>query len=248
MNEEFITGKIELAIDGEPIKLEMTVPKNKVKLRKMLPVFQRMALSVVDIGVEKIKFEGKEVSCKKGCGACCKQLVPVSEAEAFQIAELVEKMPEPRRSQIKEKFQKACEHFASINWFSRLDKISTFTKTEAESLGIEYFEQNIDCPFLEDASCSIHQDRPLICREYLVTTPAENCENPTSDTIERVKMLFSTSDIVRQMEDNPKPINFVPLVMALAWSKQSPFEQTEKTGQDWMADFFTRLTKKEIPQ
>jgi Fe-S-cluster containining protein len=34
------------------------------------------------------------------------------------------------------------------------------------------------CPFLEDESCSIHPDRPLVCREYLVTSPAELCAGP----------------------------------------------------------------------
>ena len=38
-------------------------------------------------------------------------------------------------------------------------------------LGREYFQLGIPCPFLEEESCSIYHDRPITCREYLVTSP-----------------------------------------------------------------------------
>jgi Fe-S-cluster containining protein len=244
MNEEFVIGKVEIAIEGEPLSFEMSVPKNKVKLSRMLPIFQQMTHSIVDIGVQKIESEGKEISCKKGCGACCNQLVPISEAEAFQIGELVAEMPEPRQSQIKQKFADACQHFNEIGWFKKVDKNNELNDDERRQLVLDYFAESILCPFLEDESCSIHQNRPLVCREYLVTSPAELCAKPTAEKIDRVKILFSVSEHFRKLEDNPKTISFLPLILALNWAENSPFERLEKTGQDWMADFFGRLTKK----
>jgi hypothetical protein len=35
---------------------------------------------------------------------------------------------------------------------------------------VRYFLQGVACPFLEAESCGIHPDRPLACREYLVTS------------------------------------------------------------------------------
>lgn len=41
---------------------------------------------------------GRVVSCRKGCGACCRQLVPLAWSEAYQPGELVNALPEPRRT------------------------------------------------------------------------------------------------------------------------------------------------------
>ena len=54
----------------------------------------------------------------------------------------------------------------------------TGTAEERTELAYEYFKHGIACPFLEDESCSIHPDRPMACREYLVSSPAENCRAP----------------------------------------------------------------------
>ena len=43
---------------------------------------------------------GEAISCKAGCGACCRQLVPVSETEAHHLRDVVEAMPEPRRAAV----------------------------------------------------------------------------------------------------------------------------------------------------
>ena len=69
-----------------------------------------------------VEAKGREISCKKGCGACCSQPVPVAEIEAYQIAELVENLPEPRRTEVKERFDKAFAHFAEIGWFEKLSE------------------------------------------------------------------------------------------------------------------------------
>src|SRR4051794_36064784 len=82
-NQEWTTGTIQFSLYGEPVEMGLTVPSKPVTLRRMLPIFQQMTESFLEVGVNKIKSEGKEISCTKGCGACCRQLVPVSEAETL---------------------------------------------------------------------------------------------------------------------------------------------------------------------
>lgn len=41
-------------------------------------------------------------------------------------------------------------------------------------------------PFLEDDACSIHPHRPSVCREYLVTSPAEHCAELGRKLVKRV--------------------------------------------------------------
>ncbi|NNE66502.1 MAG: YkgJ family cysteine cluster protein [Pyrinomonadaceae bacterium] len=249
--KEWVTGKVSLTIGGKPINMEMTVPKDPVTVRRMLPVFRQLTNSFVGIGVGAAEADGKEISCKAGCGACCRQPVPLAETEVFELAELVENMPEPRRTEIKERFDKAFEHFASKGWFEKLDGVASMDKSVRHEIAIEYFSEQIACPFLEDESCSIHENRPVACREYLVTSPAEHCSSPTADTIEMVPILAKPSVAlcrITQSTTKGTSVRFVPLITALEIARNYEEDQTEKSGEEWMADFFTELTHQEIPR
>lgn len=247
---EWVTGKVSVTIGGHPLSMELTVPAKPVKVRKMLPLFRMMTGSFVEIGVEGAKAADREISCKAGCGACCRQPVPLAEAEIYELAELVENMPEPRRKIVKERFTKAFEHYAKIGWFERLDKVADMAKEVRHKIAMEYFEEKIPCPFLEDESCSIHKDRPLACREYLVTSPAANCSNPTADTIDMVDLPIKPSSAlcsITQSKTQGSTVKFIPLIAALEISRQLDESDIEKTGEQWMADFFGELTHDKIP-
>ncbi len=257
-NDEWVSGKVGLTIAGVPLELEMTVPAKPVKAHRMLPVFQKMANAFVDVSVQALETEGKKISCKAGCGACCRQPVPISETEVYQIAELVESMPEPRRSEIKKKFADGVEHFKNIGWFDRLNEHFVGGKpTEAQEgfkraidVVLEYFYEGVACPFLENESCSIHQDRPVACREYLVTSPAENCAKPTAQTVKVVDLLIKPSRTVRWLGSSGKlsSAGFLTLIRALELAGSTPESFVEKSGERWMADFFGHLAETNIPK
>ncbi len=157
--DEWVTGQIKLLVDGTLFEMQLTVQANPVKPQRMLPVFQQITNLYVEIGVAATKSEGKSVSCKKGCGACCRHFVAVLEVEAYEIAELVEKMPEPQRSVVKERFDKALAHFTEIGWIERFENCAEYTDENTLKVLSDYFREGIPCPFLVDESCSIHNDR-----------------------------------------------------------------------------------------
>ena len=250
-NDEWVTGNIRISVGGEPLELQMTVPAKPVKAERMLPIFRQMTTSFVGIAEGNVESVGDKISCQKGCGACCRQAVPLAEIETYKIAELVESLPEPRQTEIKNRFDAAWHHFADIGWFERLDKCQNLSPEEREKVILEYFYEGVACPFLEDESCSIHEARPLVCREYLVTSPPENCANPSAEKIRMVEIPVKPSQTVRRITNSNKlsqAVNFVPLVLALEWAKRNADDFPEKTGEQWMADFFTNLTKSEIPK
>jgi hypothetical protein len=119
--EEFVTGNIKFSLYGEPVEMNMSVPAKPVKPTRMLPIFQAMTNEFLDIGINASLSKGETVSCTKGCGACCKQPVPISEIEAYQLNELVENMPEPKRSEVKERFAFATKKLHEIDWFNRME-------------------------------------------------------------------------------------------------------------------------------
>lgn len=256
-NDSWVTGNFVLRINGEPVEMQMTVPAFPIKPHRMLPVFQQMSSAVVDSCVRATEAEGKEISCKAGCGACCRQAVPISEVEAYQLAELVEAMPEPRRSIVKQRFADALAHFTEIDWFSQLidlkDMASSgdpdFSPDDYERVVTGYMHEGFACPFLEDESCSIHPDRPLVCREYLVTSPAENCKAPTADSIKKVPIFMRPSKALLNLgrTKNMDGISSLMMIEALDFVARNGENFEEKTGQEWTADFFNALTKKDIP-
>ena len=255
-NGDWVTGNITLRINGEPVAMEMTVPAFPVKPHRMLPVLQQMSNAVVDSCVRAVEAEGKEISCKAGCGACCRQAVPISEIEAYQIAELVEAMPEPRRAEIKKRFADALARFTEIDWFDGLvdlkDMASAgdpdFSPEKFERVINDYIREDVPCPFLEDESCSIHPDRPLVCREYMVTSPAENCISPTDESIEKVPIFMRPSKAILRLgrTKNMDGISSLMLVEALDFTSRNAEIFEEKDGQTWARDFFDALTKKTV--
>lgn len=252
MTQDWVTGNIVLRINGEPVEMQMTVPATPVKPHRMLPIFQQMSSAVVDLCVDAAISAGKEISCKAGCGACCRQAVPISEVEAYQIAELVDAMPEPRQSEVRRRFAVALDHFNSIRWFDELIDLKDmawegkpgFSPKKYDEVITKYMKQGIACPFLEDESCSIHPDRPLVCREYLVTSPAEFCSEPTAETIEKVPIFLRPSNAILKYAKSANSENISSLMMieALDFVERHPESFDEKSGPDWAAEFFGHLT------
>ncbi|MCC6539421.1 MAG: YkgJ family cysteine cluster protein, partial [Bryobacterales bacterium] len=74
-----------------------------------------------------------------------------------------------------------------------------------------FFALGIACPFLENESCSIHPDRPLICREHLVNTPAEWCAEPDRHPIRALPIVRADTAVARAFENE----RWVPLIDAL---------------------------------
>ena len=242
-NPETITGKGVLTIAGTKVELELSVPTQPVRAIKMLPVWQQLTNVVVDVGVHKAEAEGEQISCTKGCGACCRQLVPIAESEAHQLRELVAAMPEPRRTVIQAQFTEANEHLQQSGLVAQLLSPGELTTEAKRELGLAYFQLGIACPFLEDESCSIHSDRPLACREYLVTSPAENCAAPSAETVHCVAMPSSVSRIVQALTAT-RGESWLPLILALHWAASSnPDQSPTRPGPEWLQAVFQQLTK-----
>jgi len=255
---EWVTGKVVLRVDGYPLEMEMTVPAKPVKPHRMLPVFQQMTSAIVGLSVDAVEAAGEKISCKAGCGACCRHPVPLAEIEVYQLAELVEAMPEPRRTEVKKRFADANAHFAKMNWFERVSALAAmpmpsdpnYIPSELLDEVMRYFHEWIPCPFLEDESCSIYNARPLACREHLVTSPAVNCSNPSAQNIAKVPLLMKPSWSLRFVGRTGKLARWdlIPLIRAMEFAEQYPESFVEKKGERWAADFFQQLTKTEIPK
>ncbi len=244
------TVDFELKLGDHLLKAKVSVPAGPTRMAELLPILHSFANAIVDAGVRDAESQGRHVSCTKGCGACCRQLVPTSEVEARRIAELVDAMPEPRRAQVLARFEEAREQLQQTDLWDKLLERDTWDEDVFIEIGSRYFLQGVPCPFLEDESCSIHLDRPITCREYLVTSPAENCATPRKDNIEKVDMpvqVWPALARFMQADKQAKYIRWVPLVMAPQWAASHADDETPRPGPLLLQGFFEQLTGKKAP-
>jgi Fe-S-cluster containining protein len=168
---------------------------------------------------------GRTVSCGKGCGVCCRQMVPLSPPEAAIIADVVDQLPAERKNSVLPAFSKALDKMESADI---RDAISNIYSTgadpkEVREVNRKYFELDITCPFLVNGSCSIYSRRPSRCREYSVTSSPALCVNPFDNRVKRlpltIKLCESLSRAWSSLAGRPPVI--IPLVNALEWVRDN---------------------------
>jgi hypothetical protein len=125
---------------------------------------------------------GKTISCKKGCHYCCSAYVEawVQECEAivFYLYEnpailktFLDKYPKWRQS-VKDNgdLYRLLKPF----WFDNPPG-DIQTKKQIDKQTKRYYEQQIECPFLDDGVCSIYEVRPYSCAALFAFTPSDYC-------------------------------------------------------------------------
>ena len=229
------TGRVVLVLDGQPVEIELAVPAGPASVQDVLPVLQGLASFLAERAAAKAEGQGRVISCRAGCGACCRQLVPITPSEARAVAQLVEAMPEPRRARVGQKFADALDVLAAAGLLERLN--TSIAGSDRVALAMDYMRLGVACPFLEDEACSIHPDRPLICREYLVTSPAANCAAPTPETVGRVPF-----DAVPSKALSDEDGGWTPLVLALRFCESAP-PGPQADGPAVIGALFHRLAK-----
>jgi Fe-S-cluster containining protein len=223
------TANLHLQLLGEEHCVSVPIPQGQQPVTALLGAAQELTGRIMEIAVTAVEREGRRVSCCAGCGACCRQLVVISLAEVQALAELVAAMPPERQAVIRRRFADA---------IARLETDGLLEPLEAKGerrlihrgppptgfvhpLAWRYFQLKIPCPFLEDESCSIHPDRPLVCREYLVTSPAERCARLYEDSIDTVDIPLHVGGVMVEVSHQVAdvPLESVPLVLALEWAE-----------------------------
>ncbi len=248
---EMVAANLQMAGPDWELRTAMSVPAGPTRLGELLPLVHSFADAVVDSVAKEVEARGEKISRKKGCGACCRQLVPIAEAEARRLHALVERLPEPRRKDVRARFAGARYRLEAAGLLEGLHHADQWSDGEGRSFGLAYFRQGIPCPFLEEESCSIHADRPIACREYLVTSPAEDCARPTAETVACVKLPFKVWTAIAHFDQVPPSARFirwVPLILALEWAEAHPGEPAPRPGPDLLREFFDHLTGKRRPQ
>lgn len=247
----FLAGDVQLRVGGRTLNIHAEVPAREVPLEEMLPLFRGVTNALVSVDVADAEATGGQVSCRKGCGACCRQLVPVTLPEAVQLAALVDALPEPRNIEVRARFAAVVTRLVESGWYERWNELLKQPASLAKNyrdLGLAYFHLGTACPFLEDEACSIHPDRPLSCRQFLVTSDARHCSDPKAETVRTVAMSANMSRTLGSMAvEAGYGAAFLPLTLALALPDAAKATGRCRTGMAWAELLFKSLSGKELP-
>jgi len=203
-------------------------PTGPAKVLEMLPLARGISEGITAVAIGRALSQGGNVSCRAGCGACCSQLVPIAPAEAVRLTEVVEAMPEGRGKAVRKRFELSVRRMRAAGLVDRsappcraaLRASPRAGKSLWEDASRRYFDARIPCPFLEEASCSVYPERPMVCREYNVTTPPSMCAtmSPDARTIPR---LVRMSEVMTEFTNKllgREDFN-IPLTLSLDWAQ-----------------------------
>lgn len=240
-----VQASFALPVGGGFLHASAKLPTGRTTLTELLPVIQQLDNAIVGRVGEEAERAGMPISCRAGCGACCRQLVPVSLFEAEALAKWMRALPEERRATLEERFHMALSMLRDAGVIDRiLDAEPSLEKERARELAIEYFYAGVPCPFLEEESCSIHPIRPLACREYLVTSPPELCKDPATHDVGGVQLPLKLSNVLfsfgQQIEQSER--GWIPLVFLVAWGKgeAAPGDFIAGSGEEVLKIFLQR--------
>jgi Fe-S-cluster containining protein len=235
-------AELELQIGGRALALRLPMPNGTARLRDLIPALRVLMAGLTGVAVERAADEGRQVACRAGCGACCRQLVPLAGAEAQHLAALIEAMPPARRAAIEARFAAARTQLEAAGLWPALADLAVITDArEAAALGQAYFAAAVACPFLEDESCSIHPERPLSCREYLVSSAPERCADPAGQGVVPVKLDRRLAAAVAGVGVGGRP-RYVAMTALFEWVARNPESPELQDPAALLGEVLTYLT------
>ncbi|MDB5292085.1 MAG: hypothetical protein JWL69_3326 [Phycisphaerales bacterium] len=233
------TATVELTVNGRRFGLRVTVPDRPVRPAELLPAYRSISEQLTAIAVKDVEGAGFKISCKAGCGACCRQLVPISPIEARELVKVIERMPEPRRTEVRRRFSAVRQALQQAGLLERL--ADPRHAREGRALSEEYWRLRLPCPFLENESCSIYPDRPIACREYLVASPAGHCAEPTSVNVRALPLPAGPVPVrIPHHERNADgtPADWVALTLSPDFVASNPSEPPPRPATELVGEFF----------
>lgn len=173
MDKEIVDKLIfKSGIIAKYYQFEQEVPKrpNPLKLSKWLS--KEIAEVEKQIDLIEEQFDVK-CTCRKGCSACCKQLIGLSMSECLAIKPHIENLSKDKREVLKNNVLKQCGILEEHNITNRVINSTQNEKVFQD----KYFKLDMPCVFLdEENSCSIYSVRPSLCWSYRNYGDKEQCE------------------------------------------------------------------------
>ena len=238
----FKTVQFALKVQGTRIEVNAQLPDGPIRPAVLLPIIQNLSNSISEISERQAAHIDRHLSCREGCGACCRQAVPITPVEARMLSEWIDAQPEERKAILQARFRQSAERLEESGVAQSIREASSpFDKEKLHALGLRYFTLGIPCPFLEEERCTIYEFRPLRCREYMVVSPAEHCAHPETEEIVGIKPPVLLSQVLGRwsVSGDAQSHEFILLTMLDEWTAAHPAsdDRAYRTVPDLLQEF-----------
>ncbi len=220
-------GRLTTAVD---------VPTAFVPVTAIVPLMRRLGEEAQALEEARSSDEGRGRSCQKGCAACCRMLVPLSPPEAFALREFVQSLPSEQQERVATRLAQAKSILLTHGLWNQLVDMGRSSQAPddgmLEPINQAYYALRMPCPFLEDNLCSIYDERPAACRELLVVSPAELCQDMAKNPVEPIPVPVRIGPALGLLwgELTGTQPKLIPLPIALDWAEQHQ-QESRKTWQ-----------------
>ena len=241
------TLSFELDILGEPVHFRINVADRHARLPDIIPLARAISAKLTLAVSDRLGAGGKSIPCCKGCPACCRYLVPLSVPEVFRLRQEVLAMPaEQGTSVLQSCLETAKKILDERPKDSEMNELAqTKSQTPILRLSRWYAGLKLPCPFLSNNLCISYEQRPIACREHMVTGPAILCDTEGMDESHIVQMPVSVLECLGELtaELEQSNIEAVMLPLALPWAQ----ENLERSRRTWhavtMVEYFIEILK-----
>lgn len=210
------------------VRGKVAVTTGPMRLTGLVQTAFDLTNALVSRAVQAEQAAGRALTCRAGCAACCRHMVPVSPPEAFFIADMLDGLPAERRELLQARFDHIVQDLDRRRMIGHLLEPEP-TDSAVLPVAREYFALQHACPFLEHESCGIHPHRPVACRDYNVTTPAAWCQRPYDEAVAKIPLplplsvpLSRTAAIVT----GQRPV-LIPLTLVPWWTAEHKRDRTQ---------------------
>lgn len=200
------------------------VPAGFVPVSAIVPMMRRLGEEAQALEERRSIEAGHAISCQKGCAACCRMLVPVSPPEAFALRDYVQTLPEAEQARLTQRFAVTRTALLARGLWNNLIEMGESTNppddTALEPVNRAYYALQLPCAFLDQEVCTIYEQRPAACRELLVTSPPEWCQNPAEHPVAALPVPVRIGPALSLLwgELAGQPPRLIPLATALNWA------------------------------
>ena len=215
---------VSLQTPAGPITTEISVPTGFVPVTSIVPLMRSLGEQAQGLEEQQARRSGESISCRNGCAACCRMLVPLSPPEVFALQASLDRLPAERQTRLRARLDATKLRLQETGLWEQLQAVSesptTPTDEQLEPLNQAYYALRLPCPFLEEEHCSIYEDRPAACRELLVTSPAEFCDDLRDPRIRPLPLSLRIGTALGLLwaDLTHTTARLIPLPIALDWA------------------------------
>jgi hypothetical protein len=208
----------ELELFGHPVALEAVCTDSKIALKDIVYPAHQLSSIVVRHAIEYQRSCGRPVACSAGCMGCCKYAITVSLAEAFAINDMIDNLPRQSRLVLLRNMAEAGTRIlgSCSSIIKTINSQQSYLSNQLVEFSRWYSSMDLTCPWLENGLCSEYSSRPLVCREFLVTSSPSRCNSKVHYGRTMVDLPFKMAEVLMtvcaKLTETKALATFLPLV------------------------------------